>query len=417
MKEILDYEYVSNPFISKTQSVLVLSLMAILERMSYYGVRAVIILYAIGKDGLNLPKEDVLQYYSFFPFLLVFLFVPTGLITDKLLSQKKAIYLGGVLALIGYLALCLGGLQGTIASLIVIAIGTSFVKPNNSILIGRLFEKSDQKRSLGYIAFFTGINVGAFIGTLSIGYLAEEIGWNACFLAAAVGTLTYLMLFYFTNKKMNQPESNNVTDGSNKVILKQSLFIIIFLIIVEVLQSYSYEKVTSVVTENLTNGQDTGLFGIELFSSVIYSISTLISIPIILFFYIYWYQKGVGSTISKISKSLIFIGLGAVSIYFISYIPSNLLLEYSILPFFFAEISEIFISAFLLSHLTRVSDIKFSATIFGVFYFTTYLITRGLQLIIFDNTYLPFLAILLLTLSLIIILSKKKIVTWSFQID
>ena len=301
---------------SRQQSVLVLCLMAVLERMSYYGFRALIVVYAIDESGLNLNRELSLQLNSIFLFLLVFLPIPLGILTDKFSSQTKAIYLGGCIALIGYILLIFVDIKLASVGMLMIAAGTSLVKPNSTILIGRLFEKSNKKRSLAYIILFAAINIGAFIGSIAIGYIVEYTDWSLGFGLAAAANLIYLLIFHFTNKKINQIESNNIDSETLIVSTSKSILVLTFLLIINAIFWTSHSYINSQYTSDIISYSDSEIFGISFSSSLVYSIGAFFSIPLMLIFYLYWFLNGVKSTILNISKSLIFFGVAILFIFF-----------------------------------------------------------------------------------------------------
>ena len=132
----------------KLQGTLLLTIMSLLERLCYYGVRSVLVLYALDKDGLNIDRNDAFEFYVILTMLLVILPIPFGLLTDKLLGQIKSIYLGGLLTFIAYLGFIIPNPITLYISIVILSIGISLVKPSTTVLVGRQFFKEDRKRTL-----------------------------------------------------------------------------------------------------------------------------------------------------------------------------------------------------------------------------------------------------------------------------
>ena len=197
-----------NEYYSRTTSILLISFLELLERFSYYGMRSLIVLYAISETGLRLERTDALSYYGIFTILGAILLLPAGLISDFIFKQQKGILIGGVIALIGYLSLQVNTLFAVTAAMVFILIGTSFTKVNLTILLGRCYRKTDNRRDLAFVFYYLAINIGAFIGVAGVGYLGDMYGWNYGFGLCAIAMLTFIIVFFFTQNKLNLVEVN-----------------------------------------------------------------------------------------------------------------------------------------------------------------------------------------------------------------
>lgn len=171
------------------------------ERFSYYGMRALLVLYltkhwlfADGKANLIYGAYGALVYIT--PVL-------GGILADRWLGQRKAVIFGGVLLAIGHGLMAVEGGGGqndpTInvfwAALSFIIVGSGFLKANISVIVGQLYKMTDIRRDAAYTIFYMGVNVGAALGTILVGYLGETIGWSYGFGLAGIGMVIGLIIF------------------------------------------------------------------------------------------------------------------------------------------------------------------------------------------------------------------------------
>jgi POT family proton-dependent oligopeptide transporter len=178
-----------------------LFLVEIWERLSYYGMRAILILFLVDQlqnGGLGLGKADAAAIYGLYTASAYILALPGGWMADRFWGSKRAIIVGAVVIMIGHILLAFSGHTAAIffVGLTCIAIGTGLLKPNISTIVGELYDKNDiGGRDAGFSFFYMGINVGAILGGLIAGYLGENWGWHWGFGAAAVAMLFGLLNF------------------------------------------------------------------------------------------------------------------------------------------------------------------------------------------------------------------------------
>ena len=171
------------------------------ERFSYYGMRALLVLY-LTKHWLYSDSQSNLIYGAYGA-LVYITPVLGGLIADRYLGQRKAVIFGGVLLAIGHglMAIEGGGGQNDPAinvfwsALAFIIVGSGFLKANISVIVGQLYKMSDIRRDAAYTIFYMGVNVGAALGTILVGYLGETIGWSYGFGLAGIGMVIGLLIF------------------------------------------------------------------------------------------------------------------------------------------------------------------------------------------------------------------------------
>ena len=162
------------------------------ERFSYYGMKALLVLYltaeVIGKNpGLGWSKADASNLYGWYTMLVYITPIIGGLIADKYLGSRKTILIGAILMTLGHLSLAFELMPAFYLGLLLLILGNGAFKPNISALVGQLYpENNVSKKDSGYTIFYQGINVGAFLGTLLCGYFGETWGWHYGFGLAGI---------------------------------------------------------------------------------------------------------------------------------------------------------------------------------------------------------------------------------------
>ncbi len=160
------------------------------ERFSYYGTRALLILFmtaapAAGGMGLDTPTAGAV--YGLYTSMAYMAALPGGWIADRLIGQRRAVLFGGVLIALGNLGMAFPSTATFYAGLTLVVFGTGLLKPNVSAIVGQLYSTRDTRRDAGFSIFYMGINLGAGIAPLVGGFLGQRINWHLGFLAAAVG--------------------------------------------------------------------------------------------------------------------------------------------------------------------------------------------------------------------------------------
>ena len=174
------------------------------ERFSYYGMRAILFLYLVKgvKEGaLGIPEEEAGAIYGLYASSVYLLTLPGGWIADNILGQKKAIWLGGIVIMLGHLILAIPAQPFIFfLGLACVAIGTGLLKANISSIVGELYPEGGARRDAAFSIFYMGINLGAFLGMFIVGYLGEKVGWHYGFGAAAFAMFLGLINFKVNGK-------------------------------------------------------------------------------------------------------------------------------------------------------------------------------------------------------------------------
>jgi proton-dependent oligopeptide transporter, POT family len=166
------------------------------ERFSYYGMRALLMLFMVDSAaGLKLSDQTAGAVYGLYTAIVYLAALPGGWVGDQLLGKKAAVWWGGVIIAIGHVLLGLSHGSLFYLGLLVIALGSGLLKSNMSALVGELYPQGGGAKDAGYTLFYMGINLGALMGPLLCGWLAQQYGWAVGFSAAAVGMGLGLLQF------------------------------------------------------------------------------------------------------------------------------------------------------------------------------------------------------------------------------
>jgi POT family proton-dependent oligopeptide transporter len=178
------------------------------ERFSYYGMRALLILYLTKFWLFSDGQSNVI--YGAYGSLVYITPVLGGVIADRWLGQRKAVLFGGILLALGHGFMAVEGMHGATDPLVkqadpainvfwlalaLIIVGSGFLKANISVIVGKLYRMTDIRRDSAYTIFYMGVNVGAALGTILVGYLGETIGWSYGFGLAGIGMVAGLIIF------------------------------------------------------------------------------------------------------------------------------------------------------------------------------------------------------------------------------
>ena len=168
------------------------------ERFSYYGMRGILILFmtaAATTGGLGFSAEKAGAIYGLYTMCVYAVALPGGWIADRILGQRRAIFIGGCVIALGNFTLAIPNLLAFYLGLALIVIGTGLLKPNVSAIVGGLYPEGGARRDAGFSIFYMGINIGAFIAPLICGWLGEKINWHYGFIAAGAGMVLGLVQY------------------------------------------------------------------------------------------------------------------------------------------------------------------------------------------------------------------------------
>jgi POT family proton-dependent oligopeptide transporter len=152
------------------------------ERFSYYGMRALLILFmtkTAAEGGLGFDTKHAAAIYGTYTMSVYLMTILGGFIADNFIGARRAVLVGGIVIASGHFTMAVGSLPTFYTGLVLIALGTGLLKPNISTMVGSLYRPDDERRDAGFSIFYMGINLGAFLSPLITGYLAQSTGWKA----------------------------------------------------------------------------------------------------------------------------------------------------------------------------------------------------------------------------------------------
>jgi POT family proton-dependent oligopeptide transporter len=196
------------------------------ERFSYYGMRAILLLYMLApleRGGMNMDTSTGGAIYGLYTMSVYLLALPGGWLADKFFGLRRSVFYGGCVIALGHFCMAIPSTETFFTGLLLIVLGTGLLKPNISSMVGELYPPSDQaRRDSGFTLFYTGINLGAALAPLVTGYLGQKINWHYGFGAAGVGMVLGLIQYKLTEKNLgtaglepargDTPERNKTSD-------------------------------------------------------------------------------------------------------------------------------------------------------------------------------------------------------------
>ncbi|MFJ1756808.1 peptide MFS transporter [Kitasatospora sp. NPDC088134] len=203
------------------------------ERFSFYGMRALLVVYMSAKaseGGLGMQVATATAVYSVYNAMVYLLALPGGWIADRLLGARRTVALGGAVIMAGHFLLAVPARASFFAGLVLIAVGSGLLKANISTMVGQLYEKGDDaRRDGGFTIFYMGINLGAFLAPLVIGTVGQKVNWHLGFALAGIGMALGLIQYLLGTRHLS-PRSDEVSapltpDERRAVLRKGALWL------------------------------------------------------------------------------------------------------------------------------------------------------------------------------------------------
>lgn len=181
------------------------------ERFSYYGMRAILLFYmfySVADGGLGFSKVLAASIMSIYGALVYLTSVLGGFMSDRVWGSRRTVLFGGILIMLGHIVLAIPyGKVALFVSIILITVGTGMLKPNVSEMVGNLYDKNDYRREVGFNIFVFGINFGAFIAPIIVGYIGQTYDFHVGFSLAAIGMIFGLVQYSIDGKRYLSPDS------------------------------------------------------------------------------------------------------------------------------------------------------------------------------------------------------------------
>lgn len=342
-------EYNQRTVLGHPSGLFVLFFTEMWERFSYYGMRALLVLFltaSIMDDGWEWANKDALVLYGWYIGLVYITPIFGGLIADKLMGYRKAVVLGAFIMTLGHASMALEGFTDMFfyLGLVLLILGNGLFKPNISSIVGQLYKTDDKEKDAGYTIFYMGINAGAFLGILLCGYIGEKVGWHWGFGLAGVFMFFGMLQFYFAQKIFgkiglkpkkkddyvdDRTQKGEVEDSHGKAILKDEeeevtkpeppanvkadrIMVISFFAFFTIFFWWAFEQAGGSMTIFANNYTARDLVGEQALTfKIINTIITVVPLMVITWVLFMLFKQ----TFSRYAKSNIFLGISFVIIW------------------------------------------------------------------------------------------------------
>lgn len=339
------------------------SLTRMLERASYYGLRALVVLYMTG-EILKMDSTEALTIYGWFAGSVVFSQIFGALLGDLLIGNKKAIIVGGIIQALGAFALCIPNTYGLYAGLFLVVLGNGFFTPNIVANFGKAYLNKTRLLDAGFTIFYLAINLGSFLGILAIGYSGEKFGYNIGFLVC--GLLTLLSLIPILKTKENEfQEKEKISIG------KRILNILIAFIVVGLF--WGFYELSSIRTFDLQL-QLSEVSTLDIPNHLWQSLNSIFILPISIIAIVLW-TYFYSNQFFKLMLGFVFGVISFGILFLIPEVPTEQNTITYLISLLFLAISEIHIAPIIHSILTKYSNPKYLAILISLAFLPTRMIS------------------------------------------
>jgi len=330
-----------------------------LERASYYGLRALVVLYMVG-ETLKMENTEALTIYGWFTASLVFSQIIGALFGDLLIGNKKSIIIGGIVQAFGAFALCIPSTYGLYIGIFLIVLGIGFYTPNIIANYGKSYLNKTKLLDAGFTIFYLAINLGAFLGSFLIGYSGEEFGYNIGFIIS--GLLILISLIPIVKTKEKKLPIGEKTSIGRRILTIAMAFIIVGLF-------WGVYEISNIRILDL-QFKLAEISTLEIPKSMWQSLSSVFTLPISLIAIIVW-TYFYNSQFFKLLIGFIFGAIALGILLFIPETPEEKHTIYFIASMLFLAISEIHIAPIIHSILTKYSNPKYLAILISLAFVPT----------------------------------------------
>ena len=363
------------------------------ERFSYYGMRAILVLYLVAEAtadnaGLGWSNGDALSLYGTYTMLVYVASIPGGIIADKLIGQRKSVLLGGILLVFGHSVLAVEEMWAFYTGLALIIGGVGMLKPNISTMVGGLYKQGDIRRDKGFTIFYIGINVGAFLSSLIVGYVGEVYGWHYGFGLAGIGMALGLIQYVLGQKHLKHvgnflgtSENEEEKAASKRPLSKieKDRVVVLFISFLLVIVFWgAFEQAGGLMNIYASEKTNRMLMGWEVPASWFQSLNAMFIIIFGTVVAAYWAKRKLNG---KLSTSLFKMILGLIIMGAGFFFMTGASMQYDdggssamywlVLAYLFHTIGELCLSPVALSYITKLSPVKYGSIMMGVYFAMT----------------------------------------------
>ena len=390
------------------------------ERFSYYGMRAILILYLTKKlmeGGLGMDEKDATLLYGYFTGFVYFTPLIGGWLADRYLGKRLAVTIGGITMMLGQFTLFgLNSTMGLYIGLLLLIIGNGFFKPNISTLVGGLYKDGDSRRDAAFTIFYMGINLGAMIAPLVIGVVTDNMfattnedgsisyGYRYGFLVSGIGMLLGQVIFNLLGTKylgdlgtkpIGAVSDSSVTESSKSVnpetreVLdekqeKQRISVIFILLIFAVFFWAGFEQAGSSLSLYTDKYIDRSIGSFEIPTSWFQSVNPLFIVTLAPLFTLFWASPIGRRLTTPVKMGIGMIILGAGFLFMIGAVAersangdvndvnNKAALMWLIMTYLLHTIGELCISPVGLSVVTKLSPPKLASVLMAVWMLSSF---------------------------------------------
>ena len=435
---------------SRIASLIPIYVSVILTYFSYYGSRAILVLYMISEvvnGGLSFGDEFAYSQYAIIGVLSSVLAFPMGILSDFVVGHRKAIFWGGLVMSLGLFVTPLYGENSLLLGMGVMAVGLGLIKPNLAVITGWHFKRDDKKRNVAYLIYYLCINIGALLAPLSILYVAETYSWGFGFFASGLAVLFVPFVFKIGTRGMSlkgiekegeKSTFQNLREGdildesfenfSSNVSNKNGVFSTKWLsvMIVTVLVSFfwlMFEYLGSPLNSFIAENPPIAPSGTAITPEFQMTINPLLIIPLVIVLSLIFYFSKQINTWLKFGLGFLVFG---ASYYYINQLNPVVSEGNTFSPlitmYFLHTVAELLIAAIAISYVSKLSSIKLASTVMGLFFCTGFFAHQFAKRTYFEVSLIPFdslfftCGITCITIGFILILFSNKLKSLSGNI-
>ncbi len=380
-------------FFGHPRGLFVLFFTEMWERFSYYGMRAILVLYLVSQTdatnaGLGWANESALALYGWYTMLVYVASIPGGWLADKFFGQKKSVLYGGILLVLGHSILAIEQMWAFYSGLSLIIAGVGMLKPNISTMVGGLYKPGDIRRDKGFTIFYIGINLGAFLSSLIVGYVGEVMGWHYGFGLAGIG-MTLGLIQYVLGQKYLKDVGNYLGSSTDEAEIEAMnrpltkiekdrvvvLFLSFFLVIVF---WGAFEQAGGLMNIYAMENTNRMLFGLEVPASWFQSLNAMFIIFLGTTVAAYWAKRKLrGKLSTSLFKMIIGLIIMGTGFFFMSAASAEFettgssAMYWLVLAYLFHTVGELCISPVALSYITKLAPLKYASLMMGVYFAMT----------------------------------------------
>lgn len=363
------------------------------ERFSYYGMRALLVLYLTSKTtaenpGVGWTQGEALALYGWYTALVYIMSIPGGILADKFLGQKKSVILGAILLVIGHSILAVEAMWAFYTGLVFIILGVGCLKPNISTMVGGLYKKGDVRRDKGFTIFYIGINIGAFLSGLVVGYVGEVHGWHYGF--GLAGILMVLGLIQFLAGQRYLVHVGNYLGKSDKKedqeaykrpltkIEKDRVVVLLISFLLIIAFFAAFEQAGGLMNIYAKEKTSRMLMGWEVPATWFQSLNSFFIITLGVSVAAFWAKRKLkGTEASSLYKMIIGLGLVGIGFLFMSAAAAEYdstgtsAMYWLVLAYLLHTVGELCLSPVSLSFVTKLAPAKYASIMMGIYFATT----------------------------------------------